>query len=269
MNVNNKIFFALVEEQLKEGQNVRMSLKGTSMLPTLCADDVLTLKPVAGPVQVGDVVLFRYCGRHIVHRVIACEGDNYTIQGDNCYSTEEVRGSDIIARVVQVEKRGGARLTTDGDEWLRLSRRSLRRKKVKNFVLRWLGRDGRRKLRPWYFVALAILMWAPLNGFDLQLSRYVFGLRADHLLHASVYIPCSLFLMDLFKRNWFVWVCAVGVGLFTEGVQWFLPYRGYDVNDLVANVIGVTLGWAVITLYRRVIRRRRQYPDRAMRGVCR
>jgi glycopeptide antibiotics resistance protein len=43
----------------------------------------------------------------------------------------------------------------------------------------------------------------------------------------------------------------VGIGLLTEGVQWLLPYRGYDVNDLIANALGVTLGWVVILVLKK------------------
>lgn len=250
MNIDNTIFFALVEEQLREGRSVRMSLKGVSMLPTLRAEDVLTLVPLKGEAAVGDVVLFRYGGCHIVHRVVAREGDVYTMQGDNNYSTETVGRADILARVVEVEKAGGRHIRTDSAEWQSISRRSLRRKQVKNFAQRCLGRNARRQLRPWYFVLLAILMWAPLNGLGVPLNNYVFGLRLDHLLHASVYIPCTLFLMDIIGPRWAVWITAVAIGLLTEGVQWLLPFRGFDINDLVANAIGVSLGWVAILLLR-------------------
>ena len=98
-------------------------------------------------------------------------------------------------------------------------------------------------------------MWAPLNGLGVPLNNYILGLRADHLLHASVYIPCTLFLMDLIRRSGLVWLAAVGIGLLTEGVQYLLPFRGYDVNDLIANAIGVTLGWLVILAVKRRNRR--------------
>ena len=246
MNINNNIFFALAEEQLAEGHSVQMSLKGISMLPTLREEDVLTLEPMAGEPCVGDVLLFRYAGGHVVHRLIKHEGDTYVMQGDNNYGTEVVSRRDIVARVVAVKRPDGRTVNTDSREWQCLSRRSICRKKTKNTFIRWFGREGRRQLRPWYFVALAILMWAPLNGVGIPLNNYILGLRADHLLHASVYIPCTLFLMDLIHRRGLVWLAAVCIGLFTEGVQWLLPYRGYDVNDLIANAIGVTIGWLII-----------------------
>ena len=232
MKVDNEIFFAVVEEQLREGKPVRITLVGTSMQPTLCNGDTLTLEPLASEPCVGDVVLFRHEGRHLLHRIVAFDGNHYTMRGDNCVSTETASRSDIVARLTSVKHN-----------------HPLRR-----FALRWLGWMGRRQLRPWYFAGLAFLMWAPLNGVGIPLNNYILGLRMDHLLHASVYIPCALFLWDLFKvsrRKWYSWACAVMIGLITEGVQYLLPFRGFDINDLIANVLGVTLGWGVILMVRR------------------
>lgn len=258
MQVANEIYFAAVEEQLSEGRQVRLLLSGTSMQSALHPGDELTLAPMEGEPRVGDVVLFRYAGRHLLHRVVAVDGDQVTLQGDNCYTCERCRRQDIVGRLTAV--RG---MATDGPEWQRLSRRSLRRKGIKNFAIRWLGRKGRRQLRPWYFAALTFLMWAPLNGVGIPLDNYILGLRADHLLHASVFLPCAFFLMDLFRRagerlrpsgRARTWLVAVAIGLLSEGVQWLLPWRGFDINDLIANTLGVTLGWLVVLA---VLRHRR------------
>ena len=258
MQLDNSLFFALVEEQLAEGRQVRIALKGTSMLPTLCEHDELILEPLRDEPSVGDVLLFRVGDYHIVHRLIRYADGLYTMQGDNNIDVEYARRDNLQARVVEVKRRNGSTVRTDSPEWQRISRRSLRRGRVKRWLYRWLGRGGRKQLRPWYFAVLAFLMWAPLNGLGIPLDNYILGLRADHLLHASVFLPCALFLMDLYgkKRRWAAWGTAVVVGLLTEGVQYLLPYRGYDVNDLIANTLGVTLGWMVVLLVLRRLRRR-------------
>lgn len=233
MTIDNGLYFSIVEEYVSQGTPVRIELKGTSMQPTLVSGDVLTLLPIHSDPVVGDVVLFRTQGRYILHRVVAVDGTHYTMRGDNCVSCEHVDRRDLVALLGKVEKKHLLRRT----------------------AIRWLGRKGRRQLRPWYFVALAILMWAPLNGVGLPLDNFVFGLRLDHLLHASVFIPCALFWMDSFKgrgRSWCTWLAAVATCLFTEGVQYLLPYRGFDVNDLVANVLGVSLGWLAVLAARRL-----------------
>lgn len=249
MKVDNEIYFALVEERLAAGERVSIVLVGTSMQPTLVEGDKLVLESVDEP-AVGDVVLFRYRGGHLLHRIVGIEGENYTMQGDNSVGTERACRRDIVAKMVRVEHRNHMR----------------------HFMVRWFGRKGRKQLRPWYFLFLAILMWAPLNGFDVELNRYVIGLRLDHLLHGSVFIPCTLFLWDLFgvdRRRWVAWLCAVGVGMLTESVQALLPYRGFDPSDMIANFLGVSLGWLVIILFRQGVRRRHQCPGRVKRGGCR
>lgn len=250
MTIDNETYFALVEERIAAGERVRINLVGTSMQPTLMTGDELELEIARQPVSVGDVVLFRYQGRHILHRVVAIEGDNYTMRGDNCVNNEVVGKEDIVAKLVGVKKHN----------------------LLKHWIVRWCGHKGRRQLRLWYFLGLAILMWAPLNGVGIPLDNYVLGLRMDHLLHASVFIPCSLFLWDLLRvnrRKWLVWLLAVAVGMLTETVQWLLPYRGFDINDMIANFFGVTLGWLIILSVRQGVHRRRQCPARARRGGCR
>lgn len=107
-----------------------------------------------------------------------------------------------------------------------------------------------RKVAVLYFVALLLLMWLPLNG--VALDNYVFGLRADHLLHASVYLPCIFFLGRLAPLPaWALWLLSLCIGGVTEGVQYLLPYRGFDVNDLLANAIGVSLGATALLFLRR------------------
>ena len=262
MQLNNHLFFTLVEEQLAEGQRVIIALKGTSMLPTLRESDTLTLEPLTGEPQESDVLLFRHGGNHIVHRYLHRDGDCYVMQGDNNIGTERAGRADLLARLVSVKHADGRVVATDSAEWAQVSHLAIRRKRMKNFSVRWLGRTGRRQLRPWYFAALAFLMWAPLNGMGIPLDNYILGLRADHLLHASVYLICPLFLMDIYGRpeshgrRWAVWATAVAIGLLTEGVQYLLPYRGYDINDLIANTLGVTFGWVVLLIVRHRLRRK-------------
>ena len=249
LQIDNRLFFAPVVEQLHEGRRVRIVLNGNSMRPFLRPADELTLAPADGPVAAGDVVLFYHAPSqsHLLHRVRSVAPDGLlTLQGDNATSCEQCRRSDVAGRLVAVngEAIGTARLR-------RRSALSQRWRALKGFGVRWLGRRGRRQLRPFYFGGLALLLWAPLNGLAPALDNYVLGIRADHLVHASVFVPCALLLADLFgprltRRTLLrAWPAALAVGLVAEGVQRLLPYRSYDINDLVANLIGVSLGVVV------------------------
>lgn len=270
MNLQNELFFDLVERHIADGLDVELTLKGVSMRPTLQPGDVLTLSPLRSEPQVGDIVLFRQPGRHVLHRVIAVTENGYLMQGDNAIAQELARRQDVVARLVSVSSSRGS-LSVDSPQFRRRSRRGLRHRHFKCFVFKWLSRSGRIRLRPWYFVFLALLMWAPIGGLDVPLNNYVFGIRLDHLLHASAFLLCPLFMIDMPRSRksaqtagyksaskLVVWLAAVGVGLFTEAVQYLLPYRGFDVNDLIANSMGVTVGLLAIVAVRGVMRRRAQ-----------
>ena len=66
----NQLFFAEVEAMLAEGREVQIRMKGHSMRPLLRSErDQVVLTPCTDPARLrpGDVVLFRCCGRHILH----------------------------------------------------------------------------------------------------------------------------------------------------------------------------------------------------------
>ncbi len=91
-------------------------------------------------------------------------------------------------------------------------------------------------------MALLLLMWMPVKS-GLPLANFVFGLRLDHWLHASVYLPCACctrVLLDVPRTR--AWLYSLLLGLLTESVQYLLPYRGFDINDMLANVIGISVG---------------------------
>ncbi len=107
-----------------------------------------------------------------------------------------------------------------------------------------------------YFVVVMLLLWLPLSGLGVALNSYVFGLRADHLVHAIVFVPCVVLLRSvcLQWRTVAVWGAALLFALVTECVQYFLPYRSFDVNDLIANTLGVTLGLVALRYVQLMVR---------------
>ena len=171
---------------------------------------------------------------------------------------EHVRCDDVKARLKSVEHADGSVDDCDTTSWRRRSRRVVLRRSLINMFRGLLSSSGRRWMRWVYFSLLIVLMWAPLGFVGLPLNNFVFGIRLDHLIHASVYLPCAFFLMDyafLRRRGRHlgaaVWIFGVAIGLVTETVQYLLPYRGFDINDLVANFLGVTLGWIIIRVLKK------------------
>ena len=112
--LSNDIFFAQVESEIAAGRSVRFKVKGHSMYPLLRnGKDEVTLSPLEKVPSVYDIVLFRYRGKHILHRIISIEGDTYTIQGDGIYiSCEKCTREDIIGVVTQIHKKNGLEINT-------------------------------------------------------------------------------------------------------------------------------------------------------------
>lgn len=258
-----------LRDRLSQGLDVTMSFGGTSMLPLIDGDsDSIVLRRVAASdsLRRGEVYMFAYQGHCVVHRLMRQRGDNLVFRGDNCVNVEHVKRDNVIARVVAVVKGRGTRfgrmqgtcelredtawtVSCDDAEWRKRSRRISMSRTMKNAVIKCFNRRQRRWQRWVYWVALLLLMWAPVGVIGVPLNNFVLGIRLDHLLHASVYIPAVLFLMDFWKvrkPSVGIWLVAVLVGIITETVQYFLPYRGFDINDMVANFMGVTLGFLIV-----------------------
>ena len=237
-------------ERLKAGHTVTMLFGGRSMLPMISGTgDKITLRPLAADEKCypGKVYLFFHNGHYVIHRLLhVCRGD-YDFRGDNCYKHEHVTRENVLAQLMTVIRPDGTEVDCEGEWWKKRSRQVVLRRTTRNIVGRVANRNARSQRSVVYFILLAVLMWAPLNGLGIPLNNYVFGLRLDHLLHALVYLPCPFFLMDLLQRKkGLVLAIAILIGLFTEFVQYLLPFRGYDVNDLIANAGGSLVGWLAI-----------------------
>ena len=76
---------------------------------------------------------------------------------------------------------------------------------------------------------------------------HMINIRLDHLLHATLFIPWAFLNLLTFRPvRWDEKLMLVVYGLLmasaAEGVQYFLIYRSYNVNDLIANWMGMVVG---------------------------
>ena len=98
----------LIQERLAEGQQVRLSPQGVSMLPMLRqGKDTVVLSPAPEQLCRYDLPLFRMDnGKYVLHRVIRA-GKTYTCRGDNLYSAEyNIRPDQILAVVTGFSRNG-------------------------------------------------------------------------------------------------------------------------------------------------------------------
>lgn len=95
-----------------------------------------------------------------------------------------------------------------------------------------------------YLVLILLLVVLPLNNGESFLSNtYVVKIRLDYLGHVLLFLP-FLFLGK--QAGWLkpfpVVLFGIGYAWFSEGIQYVLPYRALNINDLIANTLGIILG---------------------------
>ena len=123
VRVPNEILIPEVGELLKEGMEVILMTRGSSMLPFIRGEkDSVRLK-LRESVRERDVVLAQISrGRYVIHRVIAVNGDVLTLKGDgNLRGTETCSLSDVLGTVEAViGPDGKERPLREGRIWTRL-----------------------------------------------------------------------------------------------------------------------------------------------------
>ena len=103
------------------------------------------------------------------------------------------------------------------------------------------------KLLTWlYLLLLVLLSVLPINSGVTLNNTYVVELRLDYLIHALVLLPLPVLLtLSLGDRSGFwIWVISFSllIVVFTEGIQMVLPYRTFNINDLLGNGAGALVG---------------------------
>ena len=118
--IPNDVFFAWVESEIAEGHSVRIRLKGQSMFPLLRneRDEVVLYPCHEHDLHPMDVVLFRYQGRHVLHRILRREGDWLYLRGDGSYvAKEECAVSDVVGKVHEIIRPSGKVIPVDAWQW--------------------------------------------------------------------------------------------------------------------------------------------------------
>lgn len=123
--IPNDLFFAWVESELAEGHRVRFRLKGSSMFPLIREgrDEVMIRPCTEDELHLMDVVLFRYRGKHVLHRILRKEGHRLLLQGDGSYvAREQCTTADVVGKLDEVICPSGRSVSVTDWQW-RLSGR--------------------------------------------------------------------------------------------------------------------------------------------------
>jgi signal peptidase I len=114
----------LIDELLGEGKIVRLRIRGRSMLPFLRdgLEQVDLSTPLDREITPGALVLFRYNGTFILHRLIRRKKNKLMIIGDNVYGSKEIIAIEqVIGIVRKIIYPSGKELRTDSIRWKILS----------------------------------------------------------------------------------------------------------------------------------------------------
>ena len=122
MQLPNNLFFEQVEAMLSEGNEVQLRIRGNSMRPWLRDNrDIVALTPIKTyqrSLQKGDVVLFRYRGGHILHRIVRHPGEQFILSGDGNYRiTEQCCADDILAVMTRIIRPSGRIVEVSSRNW--------------------------------------------------------------------------------------------------------------------------------------------------------
>lgn len=121
--ISNDIFFAQVEDLLSEGQSVVIRVKGYSMRPFIRNERTqVRIAPITDldrkNLCIGDIILFRYKGRHIMHRIRHIECDKIILAGDGNYRIwEECLRQDVVGIVSDIIYFNGKSISCQSRQW--------------------------------------------------------------------------------------------------------------------------------------------------------
>lgn len=101
-----------------------------------------------------------------------------------------------------------------------------------------------------YSLVILLMVVLPINSTGKLNNINIITFRGDYFFHVLVFIPWSFFQLAL-RNKTITWLL---LGLIfasaTEGLQYLLPYRAWNINDLLANILGVFLGFLLFKLFR-------------------
>ncbi|MEX1193368.1 MAG: DUF354 domain-containing protein [Brumimicrobium sp.] len=127
--------------------------------------------------------------------------------------------------------------------------------KPTNFKLR----KGKNQMYIWffilYFLTLFLLYIIPLEN-GMRLNRYNYsGFRLDHLIHALVFIPTAFVIAPIFLRQTqfrVIKIIALSfmIAALFETTHLLVSYRAFTIEDLLSNLLGVTIGSVLFLVFK-------------------
>lgn len=96
-----------------------------------------------------------------------------------------------------------------------------------------------------YAILIVLVAVIPIGSSEQLDKTFIFHFRADYLLHSAVFIPWAFFCVKTNKRLPLWLFAGMLYGVASEVVQYWIPYRSFNINDMLANLIGVAAGFVI------------------------
>lgn len=112
------------------------------------------------------------------------------------------------------------------------------------------GLIGSRALQGLWICAVVVALLATLLPQPEQTPRFAY---ADKVFHCGYFLLLGMLAAlsqreDIAARR--AALSMVGLGVLIELIQWFLPWRSFELLDMLADSVGVAFGYAVATRLR-------------------
>jgi len=91
----------------------------------------------------------------------------------------------------------------------------------------------------------------------------ILEIRGDYLVHALIFFPWSFFMLPMQQKAWSWSLLGLLFSTGTELLQYLLPYRRFNINDLISNSLGILLGMIVLLLVMKRLKQQ-QNPDNGL-----
>lgn len=95
-----------------------------------------------------------------------------------------------------------------------------------------------------YLFGIILLVTLPLTGLNHQLSHnFILEIRLDYLSHIFLFLPFAFLFSRAYSLKLLL-ILLIGLlfAIGSEGLQFFLPYRTFNINDLLSNALGILTG---------------------------
>jgi VanZ family protein len=98
-----------------------------------------------------------------------------------------------------------------------------------------------------YLLSVITLLVVPFSA-DLGMDEYIFGIRKDHYVHATMFLPFMgyFWITNKAQQTKIDFIKYYGLGILfaacCESLHYFIPYRSFDIHDFFANATGISTG---------------------------